>query len=145
MPLCGRQFDSQGHPLRMEVRRRAELPTCRCRPHSEQIPGSMRMVAAGRPALPRALLLVAASLAFSSTLLASSVTLKDGRRLEGSIGKVAKLAKNPAAAAAQGPATITFLDDDLRRVFVPQGQIAAVNQVNVGDIKERITIKQSVA
>ncbi|HEY2893335.1 MAG TPA: peptidase, partial [Pirellulales bacterium] len=103
------------------------------------------MVAAGRPALPRALLLIAAWLALPSTLFASSVTLKDGRRLDGSIGKVAKLAQNPAAGGAQGPAIITFVDDDLRRVFVPQGQIAAVNQVNVGDIKERIAIKQNVA
>lgn len=103
------------------------------------------MVAACRPALPRALLLVAAWLALPAILLASSVTLKDGRRLDGSIGKVAKLAQNPTATGAQGPATITFVDDDLRRVFVPQTQIMAVNQVNVGDIKERITIKQNVA
>jgi predicted esterase len=105
----------------------------------------MRMIAAGRPASPRALLLLASWLALTPTLLASSVTLKDGRRLEGSIGKVAKLAQNPAANGPQGPATITFLDNDLYRTFVPQSQIAAVNQVNVGDIKERITIKQNVA
>jgi predicted esterase len=106
------------------------------------------MRSAGRKWLRRSSLgglCCAAWLGLAAAVVASTITMKDGRRLEGTIGKVAKLADNPLSSASEGPATITFVDDDLRRIFIPLFHIRSVNDLNVGDIKERITIKQNVA
>jgi predicted esterase len=77
---------------------------------------------------------------------ASTIVLKDGRRLHGSIGKVSGLADNPLSSKAAGdPATITFVDDELKRVFVPTFQILRKEEADVGEVPEKIGIKQHVA
>jgi predicted esterase len=81
----------------------------------------------------------------SAWLQASTVVLKDGRRLQGRLGKTAGLAENPQSNTAGTPATITLVDDDLRRVFIPTFQIQAVDEVNTGEIPERVHIHQRVA
>lgn len=75
----------------------------------------------------------------------ASIVLKDGRRLEGRIGKTKGLADNPVSGNSGEPATITFVDDDLRRVFIPTFQVQAFDQLNEGEIPERIQIHQRVA
>ena len=62
----------------------------------------------------------------------STIVLKDGRRLQGSVGKVAKLADNPLSTKSDDAATITFVDDDLRRVFFPTFRIqpGGINELN---------------
>ena len=76
---------------------------------------------------------------------ASTIVLKDGRQLQGKIGKTPGLAINPLSPKAEGPPTITFVDDDLRRVFVPTFRIAKLLEADTGEIKERINISQRVA
>jgi predicted esterase len=78
---------------------------------------------------------------------ATTIVLKDGRRLQGSVGKVAKLADNPLSAKSDEVATITFVDDDLKRVFFPTFRIqpGGINELNSGQALERITIRQNVA
>jgi predicted esterase len=75
----------------------------------------------------------------------ASIVLKDGRRLEGRIGKTKGLADSPISGDSGEPATITFVDDDLRRVFIPTFQVQAFDQLNEGEIPERIQIHQRVA
>ncbi len=75
----------------------------------------------------------------------SNVIMKDGRRLTGRLGKTAGLADNPQNNQQGVPATITFIDDDLRRVFVPTSQIQAVDEVNSGGILEKVAINQRTA
>ncbi len=81
----------------------------------------------------------------SAWLQASTIVLKDGRRLQGRLGKTTGLAENPQSNTAATPATITLVDDDLRRTFVPTFQIQAVDEVNTGEIPERVNIHQRVA
>ncbi len=50
---------------------------------------------------------------------AATIVLKDGRRLEGRVGKTSGLAANPLNQQPGQPATITFIDDDLRRSLLP--------------------------
>lgn len=59
----------------------------------------------------------------------ATITLKDGRILEGELGQVATLAEDPRA-QNDGVKTVLLIDDNLRRIFVSQGQVAAggVNQ-----------------
>jgi predicted esterase len=76
---------------------------------------------------------------------ASTVTLKDGRRLQGRIGETIGLADSPLASKADDPATITLIDDDLRRIFFPTFQIRSIDEVNRGEIPERIVVRQPVA
>lgn len=84
-------------------------------------------------------------LTLASQLSASTIQLKDGRQLTGSLGKVAKLADNPLKIKGEEVATITFVDDELRRVFLPTAQILRVNEVESGEVKEKIAIRQQVA
>jgi pimeloyl-ACP methyl ester carboxylesterase len=76
---------------------------------------------------------------------ASTLVLKDGRVLQGRVGKTSGLADNPLNADQAALATITFVDDDLRRVFFPTFQIRAIEEVNSGDIPQRINVRQNVA
>ncbi|MEX2113742.1 MAG: peptidase [Pirellulales bacterium] len=87
-----------------------------------------------------ALALQCAVPAFGSTIL-----LKDGRTLRGRIGRTAGMAENPLKPDSEGPPTITFVDDDLRRIFVPTFRIKELLEADTGEVPERIAIKQSVA
>lgn len=78
-------------------------------------------------------------------LSASTIQLKDGRQLTGSIGKIAKLADNPLKGKGEEVATITLVDDELRRIFLPTSQILRITEVESGEIPEQIAIRQSVA
>jgi predicted esterase len=75
---------------------------------------------------------------------AEGLRLKDGRILEGKIGRVAGLAENPQASAENRVPTITFVDDGLCRRFIPTFRIARVEQT-VGEIKEKIALAQKIA
>lgn len=94
-----------------------------------------------RPSLGMACF-VAASLA--AVAPGASILLKDGRRLTGSIVPVMGLAENPQA-ARNDMATITMVDDDLRRVFVPTLRVLKIDEVESGEVKEKISIPQRVA
>ncbi len=101
-----------------------------------------------RPGLARWLSFVAVLLVCScgaASLHASTIILKDGRRLQGRLGKTTGLAANPQNNAAGAPPTITLVDDDLRRVFIPTFQIQAVDEINAGEIPERVHIHQRTA
>jgi predicted esterase len=75
---------------------------------------------------------------------ATGIRLKDGRRLEGKLGKVAGLAENPLAPSTSKVETITFVDDNLRRVFLPTFRIAKIED-EIGEVKEKIGLEQRVA
>ena len=81
----------------------------------------------------------------SASLHASTVILKDGRRLQGRLGKTSGLAETPQTADPGAPATITLIDDDLRRVFIPTFQIQAIDEINTGEIPEKVHVHQRVA
>ncbi|REK19018.1 MAG: peptidase [Planctomycetota bacterium] len=101
-----------------------------------------------RPSRWRTLTLVAMCLAvaFGPTWAqAAVIVLKDGRRLQGEVGKTSGLADDPLSDDSGRPASITLLDDQLRRVFIPTTQIRAIDEVNSGEIPERIPIRQRVA
>ena len=86
---------------------------------------------------------VAASLA-ATIGAGASIVLKDGRPLQGSIVPVTGLAENPQA-ARNDMATITMVDDNLRRVFVPTFQVLKIDEVESGEVKEKIPVRQNVA
>jgi acetyl esterase/lipase len=81
----------------------------------------------------------------ASPACASTLLLKDGRTLRGRIGETKGMADNPLRPGNSGPATITFVDDDLRRVFVPNFRIREILEADTGPVPERIAVKQSVA
>ncbi len=87
-----------------------------------------------------AMVLQGAAPAFASTIL-----LKDGRTLRGRLGSTAGMAENPLKPDSEGPPTIAFVDDGLRRVFVPKFRIKEILEADTGEVPERIAIKQSVA
>ncbi|HEX3727068.1 MAG TPA: peptidase, partial [Pirellulales bacterium] len=95
---------------------------------------------------PLALSLLAAGLAICIAGVArgAALRLKDGRHIEGKLGKVAGLAENPMSPNANHVPTITFVDDSLRRVFVPTFRILQVEE-EVGEVKEKIGLDQRVA
>jgi predicted esterase len=84
-------------------------------------------------------------LGWVSSAPGASIQLKDGRALRGKIGPVAGLAENPFAPKADDAKGITFVDDDLRRVFVPTRQIEKILEADKGEIPEIIRIAQKVA
>ena len=76
---------------------------------------------------------------------AAEVLMKDGRVLHGKLGKVGGLTDlNFFATAddAEQLKLIVFLDDDLRRTFVPQRQIQDVHPDRSTQIEEKFHIKQ---
>ena len=76
---------------------------------------------------------------------ASTILLKDGRTLRGRIGQTAGMAENPLQPSSDGPQSIRFVDDDLRRVFVPTFRIANILEADRGEVPERIRIDQHIA
>ncbi len=95
--------------------------------------------------IPRIAAFVAMALQCAAPACASTLLLKDGRTLRGRIGETKGMADNPLKSGNEGPATITFVDDDLKRVFVPQFRIQEILEADVGAVPERIPVKQAVA
>lgn len=109
---------------------------------------AMRRWLAGRSSFDRVVLICSIALAVCALCApawASSIILKDGRRLRGGVGKVSGLADSPLKNQANDPRTITFIDDDLRRVFVPTFRIQSFEEADSGDVQEKIGIRQRVA
>jgi predicted esterase len=77
---------------------------------------------------------------------ATQIQLKDGRILEGRIGKVAGLAMAPLAINQEstGPQLIDFLDDDLRRTYVSHYQVEKMLDDQPGEILEKFVLHQQV-
>ncbi len=76
---------------------------------------------------------------------ASSILLKDGRTLHGKIAPIGALADDPRSSKQGQLKTITLVDDDLRRVFVPTFRVAQVLEADGGEVKERLPLQQNVA
>lgn len=79
---------------------------------------------------------------------AAGIQMKDGRVLEGAIGELARLADDPLGgngASAASLRQIVLVDDELRRIYVPQFQVAGVMQPTGRELPERIAIRQAVA
>ncbi|GIW56566.1 MAG: peptidase [Nitrospiraceae bacterium] len=78
---------------------------------------------------------------------AEVVTMRNGMRFEGSVAEVAGVAENPLVAAANpgevSVKQIVVIDDNLRRVFVPQRMIASVAP-STGPAPEIIRLEQRV-
>lgn len=100
--------------------------------------------------------LVAAWLALAGGPLASAtnVRLKDGRVLKGAVAKVESLvieptrlfdAKSPSDEQAPVPRLIVVVDDNLRRYFVPWGQVQGLDEGDAGEVYEKFRLKQRVA
>lgn len=78
---------------------------------------------------------------------AEIITLKNGLRLEGSIGKLGSLDGNALAGTQVGEVAtkeIVIIDDSLRRVFVGQKSVQTFGDSQLGSF-ERIKLQQSVA
>ena len=74
-----------------------------------------------------------------------NVTLKNGAQFEGKLGKITGIGESPSEGMAAGKITaVMLIDDELRRVFVPTKQVAAV-AVGAPIGVERIKIDQKVA
>ena len=92
-----------------------------------------------------ALGLLAVVLAWVSSAPGASILLKDGRTMRGKIGPVGGLSENPLSPKTDDAKGITFVDDDLRRVFIPTRQIEKILEADKGEIPEVIRIEQKVA
>jgi len=100
---------------------------------------------------PTALVLIcaAAAIALPPALApASVVVLRDGRILHGELGKVAGLAENVLAAEDPNEPVVRpvlLIDDGLRRTFVPTASVAKLQEMDAGEVPEKIRIHQRVA
>jgi pimeloyl-ACP methyl ester carboxylesterase len=78
---------------------------------------------------------------------ATEVVLKDGRLLQGKLGKVAGLAEAPQATMSDSPTAlqiILFLDDNLRRTFFSERLKHEIRQEENRQLDEKFAIKQRV-
>lgn len=79
---------------------------------------------------------------------AASISLKDGRLLDGKLALLSGIADNPMNAANQNAPNvrrILLVDDDLRRTFVPKVQAAAIREADSSEVLEKIRVSQRVA
>ncbi|MCL4194020.1 MAG: tetratricopeptide repeat protein, partial [Thermoguttaceae bacterium] len=79
---------------------------------------------------------------------AAEILLKDGRILSGKPGVTAGMAEKPVPPNPDGSGPlqlIVFVDDDLRRTFVPKRQIREVRQDAAGQVLEKFVIPQRVS
>lgn len=103
------------------------------------------------PAIRRVLAVAQVTLlllaSFPPSAHATVVTLRNGMKVEGKIGKISGLAQDPAKPTGKaGEVDVTqivFLDDDLRRTFFPSKQVAALAESEPGG-EERIVVPQRV-
>ena len=82
----------------------------------------------------RLLLLTFASLFVVSFARGAELTMKDGRLLNGKLGTLPSIGEEPETGSTVAAQTIVFLDDNLRRGYVPRFQIANVNQDDPLDV-----------
>ncbi|MBI1247412.1 peptidase [bacterium] len=78
--------------------------------------------------------------------MATIVELKNGMRLEGSVGKIASMSNDPLKSSGGGAVNnelIVLVDDDLKRTFVSTYQVQDVQEVAPLPV-ERIKIEQDV-
>ncbi len=97
-----------------------------------------------RPALIAAVMLL--GLVSGVDARADVITLKDGRVLEGTVATLGEMANDPTKGTNQnqpGFTPIVMVDDDLRRTYVPNKQVAQVNVAGHRKI-EKIRIPQRV-
>ncbi len=89
---------------------------------------------------------VAATVALPAPLWGEVLTLKNGTRLEGTLGKIGSIG-NPLAAVGGGEVQlkrIIVVDDDLRRTFVGTHQVASGPAPSPGGAVEKIKIPQRI-
>lgn len=109
------------------------------------VPPSQRPVAVRQT--PRLGWAVAIAAAITACLLtaevhAAKVVLRDGRVLEGRIAPLPSMLADPNG-VNDGGATILMIDDDLRRIFVPQRRVEEVHE-GAGEVLERFKIWQNL-
>jgi predicted esterase len=77
---------------------------------------------------------------------ASQIQLKDGRVLEGKLGRVGGITMAPLAVTQEnaGPQLIVFLNDDLRRTYVSSYQVQKLLEDQPGEIEEKFMLHQQV-
>ena len=74
----------------------------------------------------------------------AEVTMKDGRVLNGKLGTLRTIGEEPDMDSVTDIQAIVFLDDNLRRVFVPRFQIANVNQDDPLDVSVKFLLPQRI-
>ncbi|MCS7304558.1 MAG: tetratricopeptide repeat protein [Thermoguttaceae bacterium] len=79
-------------------------------------------------------------------LAAAVVVMEDGRIITGKLGPPIPTLGNIARTVPESdaPAMIVFLDDDLRRIFLPRRQVREVRQDETGQLEEKFRIWQRV-
>lgn len=81
---------------------------------------------------------------FAKMGVSTELILQDGRHLEGKLGTLHAIGEDPTlgADAVADIQSIVFLDDDLRRTYVPRFKISNVNQDDPLDITEKFFVPQ---
>ncbi len=83
-----------------------------------------------------------------ATAPAATVIMEDGRIYRGMLGPpLVTIGNIPKAAPAEGTgpvALILFLDDDLRRIFLPKRQVREVRTDDPGEVEEKFKIRQRI-
>ena len=74
----------------------------------------------------------------------AELTMKDGRLLNGKLGTLHSIGEEPEMGPTVEAQTIVFLDDNLRRVYVPRFQIANVNQDDPLDVSVKFLLPQRI-
>lgn len=90
------------------------------------------------------LLLTVFSLFAFRNAFGAEVTMKDGRLLNGKLGTLNAIGVEPDADSDADAQLIVFLDDNLRRVYVPRFQIANVNLDDPLDVSVKFLLPQRV-
>ncbi len=110
-----------------------------------------RLATVGRTAAPRSAQILfgvlLAVLLLSVPAWATEIVLKDGRLLQGKLGKVASLADSPQPNQPDGGNAlqlISFLDDELRRTFFSDRLVREVRQEAGRQVEEKFAIRQRV-
>ncbi|PQO42698.1 alpha/beta hydrolase-fold protein [Blastopirellula marina] len=86
-------------------------------------------------------------LSCTSSAWATVVEMKNGMRLEGSVGKIASMSDDPLKGSSAGAVDlelIVLIDNDLKRTFVPTSQVQDIQEAAPISV-ERIKIDQRVA
>ncbi len=88
------------------------------------------------------------ALSLSCAVPAASLSLKDGRILDGKLVLLAGIAENPLNATNQNAPNVrrlVMIDDDLRRTFVPKFQVASIREADSAEVLEKIRVPQRTA
>ncbi len=100
------------------------------------------------PAFPWLALGLALAWMFASTASAAQVLMLDGRLLFGKLGPpLVTIGNIPKSAPPDGAGPVPlvlFLDDDLRRTFLPKRQVREVRKDEIGEVVEKFNIYQRV-